>query len=152
MVHRKKLDFASPHKMPGPMKIPQSINGVEDRGRWGQLMQEHIQQMYHASEEERERTWTQLAAVHHEAFQEGVGEFVCYPEDLVEIKKVMPGKKAAGGDGLPSQILKSFSKDQIAYLAKTYQKIANSPAHAPQARPQIWNIAAVALIAKTSNP
>ena len=123
-------------------------NNEEDRGKWGNLLQTHVQETYAATEQERDQTWQQLAAAHTEAFGGEVDELICYPFDIKELIKVIPPKKASGGDGLPSHILKSFSDPQIQFLAHTFQRIANSLAYFPLDRPEVWNSAAVTLLAK----
>ena len=112
------------------------------------MLQAHVEEIYSATEQERDHTWRQLAAAHSEAFQGGVNELICYPFDIKELIKCIPPKKASGGDGLPSQILKSFTDPQILFLANVFQRIANSQAYFPPDRPDTWNSAAVTLLAK----
>ena len=105
-------------------------------------MHEHFQTLYGADAAQRDHTWSQLTKAQQEAFCPNQTHLLCDP-----LSK-LPSGKAGGGDGMPSQIIKVLSWQQIRYLAQTFEEIANNMAHQPHQRPGSWNLSLVALLAK----
>ena len=141
--------FSRPHRLPGPIHVPETLNEQKDRGTWGNLLQDHMRQLYTATDEDREYTWAQLNLIHKRAFSSEMDTFLCHPQDIRNLIAEMPPGKSGGADGLPSQALKYLTQPHHELLAKLFQEMANNPAYQPHQRPDHWNTAIVTLLAKT---
>ena len=139
--------FSKPHRLPGAIRVPSSLNGINDRGLWGQLIQEHFQKLYSAPEFEREEVWRMINQIHIRASRHREA-LICYSEDVRDLIRDLTPGKAAGPDGLPSQVIKSCSNEQISFIAHHFQTIANDLAYQPHTRPDSWKNAIVSLLAK----
>ena len=111
-------------------------------------MQAHFRELYGATEQQRDYTWVQLSAAHQEAVCPDQTRLLRDPLEIKDIVTKLPSGNAGGGDGMPSQIIKAFSWQQICFLATTFEDIANNSAYQPHQRPTGWNLSHVSMLPK----
>ena len=140
--------FSKPHRLPGPIRLPDTLNDEEDKGKWAALIQQHMHNLYKATEADKEYTWAQLNRIHQTAFAENVSTLLCDPEDIKSLISETQNGKKGGTDGLPSQVLKYLTQPHYQLIAHLFQDLANNPAYQPHDRPDHWNTAIVTLLAK----
>ena len=142
----KDWSFAKPHKLPNRLKLPESIDNVEDRGRWGDLLHAYMTILYNAPHYEREDvkilTWViQNKAAH-------ATPIVCDPHVLRDMVRKLPAYKAPGKDGIPSQCLKHLGWKSLTKLAELYTALANDMNYETERRPKDWDTALVYMLPK----
>ena len=130
------------------MRIPTSLNQERDKGLWASEIQHHFTQIYTAPKHKREELWRTISRIHIQAFRNHT-PLPCLPEDIRALIKDLKPCKAAGPDGLHSQIKSHFG--QIRFLSREFEAMANDPAYQPHHRPVSWNNALVVLLAKKSS-
>ena len=143
--------FSRPHRLPGPIRLPETLNDEPDRSKWGGLLQQHLSSLYGATETEREYAWEELNKVHREAFQPEMTTFLCHPEDIQNLISAFSPGKAGGSDGIPSQVIKHLTLPHYRIISDLFQQMTNNPAYKPMERPDHWNDAIVTMLAKSPN-
>ena len=140
--------FSKQIKVPTRMQIPDTINEEPDRGNWGKVLERYVSQLYSCQD-------TEEAAIHHtlwriadKATSSTRPPLTCEPNELRDLLKSIPTGKAAGPDGIPSQILKALTMKQIKNLATLFTQLANTPDYRPPTRPELWTLATVILLPK----
>ena len=128
--------------------MPPQINDDPNRDKWNAHLQNHFEQLYTATEPERDAAWSHFTAIHAAAFHPRQTTLKCHAQDIDDIIRNLTPGKAGGLDQIPSQVVKNLTQEHRRFLAEEFQKLANSEAHKPAGRPDTWNVAQVVMLAK----
>ena len=142
--------FSNQTKMPARLKQPPDLDGETDRGKWGNHLGAYLRTLYSTTQEEVEAIHTQLTRIHRKATQHSHEPLECVPNELRDLVRGLPARKAAGPDGIPSQLLKALHFKQICELATLFTHLANHLDYRPGERPEIWNSTLAILLPKES--
>ena len=107
--------------------MPQKIEEHNDRTEWGPALGNFLSQLYDCSEPEAQAIHDLAWTIHHRASQADITPLQCHPNDLRDLLRSLPNHKAAGKDGVPSQVLKDLPFHQIKKLAALFDTLANDP-------------------------
>ena len=143
-------DFSRQAKIPSKLKIPETLEGHNDRGHWGNAVGAYLKTLYEASPQEAEQVNTRLVRILENALAHQDQQLTCCPNELRDLIREIPTNKAAGPDGVPSQLLKYLTIQQIVDLAQLFSQLANDLDYRPQTRPDIWNQTLAMMLPKES--
>ena len=143
-------DFAKPSKTPTAAKIPADIEGHTDREKWGETLGSFLSNLYNCDESEAQRIHDLAWNIQNQASLTTRPPLICHPNDLRDIIKSLPNYRAAGKDGIPSQILKDLPYRHIITLASLFQQLANDTNFRSEHRPTLWEEALVTMLPKTA--
>ena len=143
-------DFTRQNRIPSRMRIPPTLDGEPDRGKWGQTMGTYLRDLYSADREEADKCHQALWRIIEAARKSPQPPLKCHPNELRDLLKELPPHKAAGPDGVPSQLLRSLSFQQTCDLASLFTDLANNLDYRPQEKPESWNQALAILLPKDS--
>ena len=87
------------------LDVPKDLDGEPNRLRWGQLFQKFFEDLYGARAEDDMRARMRLAQMRAAAVREDA-QWVCNPNELRDLGYSLFSNRAAGRDGLPSNVLK----------------------------------------------
>ena len=132
-------DFSRQAKIPTKLRYPESLEGDDDRGNWGNLVGEYLTNLYEASPQEVEEVNEGLVRILRTALTHQSDMLTCCPNELRDLIRDLPHNKAAGPDGIPSQLLKYLTIQQVVDLARLFTQLANDLDYRPASRPEIWN-------------
>ena len=132
-------DFSRESKIPHRMKYPQTLNGEPDRGHWGEQLGRYLHTLYAADPQEEEDIHAALLRILEKARRQTNDHLVCNPNELRDILRALPPHKAAGPDGVPSQLLKALTIQQIVDISKLFTDLANDLDFKPDRRPAGWS-------------
>ena len=141
-------DFSRQTKIPNRLKYPSTLNDNPDRGQWGHELGRYLQQLYSASPQEAEDISEALARILAAAIRRQDDPLVCAPNELRDLLRELPPNKAAGPDGIPSQLLKAINIQQVVDLATLFTTLANDLDYRPISRPQDWSNTLAMLLPK----
>ena len=143
-------DFSRQAKIPSKLRIPESLEGHDDRGSWGNAVGTYLQALYEASPQEAEQVNQRLVRILAKALAHPEQQLTCCPNELRDLIRDIPTNKAAGPDGVPSQLLKYLTIQHIVDLARLFTQLANDLDYRPQTRPEIWNQTLAMMLPKES--
>ena len=141
-------DFSREAKIPTRMKYPQTLNGDPDRGHWGNQLGQYLQNLYAADPQEEAQLHSTLTRILLKAQTHAHEPLVCNPNELRDLLRALPPHKAAGPDGVPSQLLKALTIQQIADISLLFTALANDLDYKPDKRPDAWTQALAMLLPK----
>ena len=141
-------DFNRPSRTPGAARIPDKLAGHPDRSDWGNALGRFLSDLYNCEEEEAQSIHETAWQIQNAATNNALPSLKCHPNDLRNIIKTIPNYRAAGKDGIPSQILKDLPFNQITKIAALFQHLSNITHYRPQARPSDWEEALVMMLPK----
>ena len=143
--------FSKQTRMPATLRYPNTLDGEADRGKWGQKMGDYLRELYTCSTDEAQRTHDALWRIQTQAHRSHEPPLDCNPTELRDIVRDLPPNKAAGPDGVPSQLLKLLSFNQIKDIASLFTALANSLEYTPLERPDSWHDTLATLLPKEIN-
>ena len=108
----------------------------------------YLTHLYEAHPNEAEDVGTALARILNKALRHANDPLVCNPNELRDLLRSLPPNKAAGPDGIPSQLLKAITIQQVADLAQLFTQLANDLDYRPNTRPDAWNQTLAMLLPK----
>ena len=141
-------EFSRQSKIPSKLHYPPQLDGETDRGRWGIKLGEYLTTLYQAEPTEVEAIHEELWCILDLACRDPSPPLECNPTELRDIIRSLPPHKAAGPDGIPSQILHALSFAQIKDLAKRFSELANTLDYRPPTRPGDWGQTLAMMIPK----
>ena len=89
-----------------------------------------------------------LWQIQQRATPPNVSQLHCNLNELRDLIRELPPNKAAGPDGIPSQILKMLTIQQIVDLSTLFTALANDVDYRTPNRPDIWNHTLAILLPK----
>ena len=140
-------NFSREAKVPTRATVPSTINEEEDRGKWGHILQDYLDNLYSASPTETAQIHELLWKI-QDNHRKAEPLSPCDPNELRDLLAALPNRKAAGPDGVPSQLLKYFSFRQITTLATLFTNLSRSIDYNDPSRPEQWNHALAIMIPK----
>ena len=140
--------FSRQIKIPSKLRYPPTLNDNDDRGQWGNMLGTYLQELYRADPNEAEDVNTALLRILTHAMKNAQAPLTCMPNNLRDIVKALPPNEAAGPDGVPSQLVKAMTFQNIKDLADLFTVLANDLDYRPQSRPDCWNNTLAMLIPK----
>ena len=141
-------DFAKPAKTPNAAKIPQELEGHKDREKWGPVLGTFLANLYNCEDQEAQQIHELAWQIQQNTHTTTRPALTCHPNDLRDILKQLPNHRAAGKDGIPSQVLKELPFRHIIKLATLFQQLANDNQFRSEHRPLIWEEAIVPMLPK----
>ena len=112
------------------------------------MLGDYLTELYRANPSEAEDVDTALLRILTLAIRHAQAPLTCMPNNLRDIVKALPPNKAAGPDGIPSQLVKAMTFQNIKDLAELFTKLANDLDYRPQSRPDCWNNTLAMLVPK----
>ena len=76
-------------------------------------------------------------------------KLTCHPNELRDLGMAIFPNRAAGRDGLPSNVIRHLPYTAFMFLAQHFTQIANANEEKPEARPTSWLCVFVSLLGKT---
>ena len=146
----KDWHFSRETRIPTRASVPPSINDEQDRGQWGHILQNYLQDLYSASPAETDRIHELLWKIQDDHSKASPLP-PCNPTELRDLLASLPNRKAAGPDGAPSQLLKHFSFKQITTMANLFTTLSRTTDYRDPSRPDQWNHALAIMIPKNKN-
>ena len=144
-------DFSRQIKIPSRLRYPPTLNDNTDRGEWGNLLGAYLTDLYSSHPDEAEDVNNALLRIMTHAIRHARDPLICMPNNLRDIVKALPPNKAAGPDGVPSQLVKAMTFQNIKDLAELFTTLANDIDYRPQSRPDCWNNTLAMLIPKEAS-
>ena len=120
-------DFSKQTKIPTRIAIPERINDEPDRGSWGKVVEKYVTTLYACHETEEAELHNTLWRIADRAVKTTQPPLQCDPNELRDLLRDMPTGKAAGPDGIPSQILKALTMKQVKALSALFSTLAKHP-------------------------
>ena len=137
-----------PPETPAAAKIPEQLEGKPDREDWGTALGDFLTDLYQCSSDEAEKIHHLAWHIQNRAARTNYPPLQCHPNDIPDILKTMPNFRAAGKDGIPSQILKDLPFHHITKIAALFQQLANDVNYRSTHRPLVWEEAIVTMLPK----
>ena len=141
-------DFSRQTKIPNRLRYLPALHDQPDRGQWGNMLGEYLSELYRSHPDEVEDVNIALHGILTRALAHSQETLTCMPNALRDIIKVLPPNKAAGPDGIPSQLIKAMNFQNTKDLAHLFTILANDLDYRPQSRPDCWNNTLAMLIPK----
>ena len=141
-------EFSRQIRIPNRLKYPTELNNNPDRGQWGNVLGQYLAELYKATPQEAQEIGESLARILQRALQHQAETLTCSPNELRDLLRELPPNKAAGPDGIPSQLLKAITIQQVVDLAHLFSTLANDLDYRPSTRPEDWNRTLAMLLPK----
>ena len=144
----KTWTFSKQIKVPTVMHLPAQLNGQPDRGQWGEVLEAYMRDLYQTDDSDKQDIHDTLWRIIDAASHTNESPMKCDATELRDIIKFTPPHKAAGPDGVPSQLLKSITFAQTKSIAGLFTQMSNDIDYNSIHRPDSWTQALAIMIPK----
>ena len=142
--------FARPQRQKKRFRIPTVLDQQPDRAKWGQTMHEFYTALYTPSDpDEKDRVYRLMIATGKLARNLTYAPKIRFtPEQVRAVIQRFPCDRAAGIDGVPSNVWKILTFRHHIWMAEQLTCLVNQPFEPNPTRPPDWDHAAVSLLPK----
>ena len=91
---------------PAPTAAAQKLEGQKDRQDWGEVLGSFLADLYRCNEAEADNIHRLTWEIQNKARRTDDPRLKCHPNNLCDIVESLSSHRAAGKDGIPSQVIK----------------------------------------------
>ena len=146
-AQKKEGVFGRSRRARKALVMPKMLEGQPNRSLWGAMLDKFYGEVYRQDDRTMSMAKEKLWQMKKRAKRDS-SRMVCHPNELRDLGMAIFPNRAAGQDGLPSNVIRNLPYAAFMFLAQHFTQIANDDEERPAARPDSWLCVFVSLLGK----